>query len=632
MCGITGIFAFNEIGRFHLIHLSRANDAIAHRGPDAAKLFNDYYVGLAHRRLSIIDLSSAAHQPMTDPSGRFTIVFNGEIYNFQALRDQLEQAGAAFSTHSDTEVLLQAYIHWKEACLPKLHGFWAFAIYDSEEQSFFLARDRFGIKPLLYYSDEDKFLFASEMRALLAYNIAPEMDYTSFYQYLQLHYVPAPNTIFEEVHKLLPGHYMRVKKRDIQIHRYYQVPFPAPTSTPIPDYATAQRELLALLEEAVRERMISDVPLGAFLSGGIDSSTVVALASRFTDQLHTFSVGYANEPLFDETRYAEAVAKRYNTQHTVFKLTNDDLFRHLFDLLDLYGEPFADSSAIPFYMLSQHTRKKVTVALSGDGADEIFAGYHKYWGEMKAREKGLAASLLIGGLPVLDRLPKSRNTAWGNVFRRLHRFARTATLSPAERHWALSALLQESDLAQMLTTETLGKVAQDEYGHRKSQALSGFRNGQDFNEVLYTDLNLLLPNDMLHKVDSMSMAHALEVRVPFLDYRVVEFAFRLPAEYKINHQMKKRLLQDAVRPLLPKELYRRPKKGFDVPLAKGYQRELRSWIEHDVLADDFIRAQGVFRPAYIQQLKQRLFSGTNFDQHQVWGILAFQYWWKKFKK
>lgn len=630
MCGITGIYAFNEIGRFFSINTHQSNEIQKHRGPDAGKLFSDYYVGLGHRRLSIIDLSAHGHQPMSDHSGRYTIVFNGEIYNFRELRQELEGKGVQFDSHSDTEVLLYLYIHEKEKCLEKLNGFFAFAVYDKAENELFLARDRYGIKPFFYYLDDDKLIFASEMRGLMAYNLELEVDYTSIFQYLQFNYIPAPKTIYKNTHKLLPGHYIRIKKKEVSIRKYYEIPYQEEGKLAYLGYEESKKRLLELLEQSVHDRMISDVPLGAFLSGGIDSSTVVALASKFTDKLNTFSVGYRDEPLFDETRYANLVAEKYKTNHTVFKLTTDDFFDHIFNLLDFYGEPFADSSAIPFYILSKKTRQKVTVSLSGDGADEIFAGYNKYKGEFKARENGFAAQMLKTALPVLNALPKTRNSYLGNKFRQMHRFAESMTHSPEERYWYLSSWQKESAARGVLLPEVMEKIDQNGYLDRKSEIIGSIK-GKDFNEVLFADAKLLLTNDMLHKVDSMSMAHSLEVRVPFLDHRVVDFAFSLPASYKINGGMKKRILQDAVRELLPQELYNRPKKGFDVPLAKGYKKELRNWIENECLEEDFIREQKLFKPEYIQNLKKTIFKTNNFDQNQVWGILALQHWWRKFR-
>lgn len=628
MCGISGIYAFNEIGQFFSINLHAANEALTHRGPDVGKLFLEDKTGLGHRRLSIIDLSADGNQPMTDESGRYTIIYNGEVYNYEALRKGLTDKGFTFQSDCDTEVVLKLYMHEGEACLNKLNGFFALAIFDKQENSLFLARDRMGIKPLVYYLDEDKFIFASEIPSLLAFNIPKELDYTSVYQYFQFSYIPAPHTAFKNIYKLMPGHCIKLKGRDMKVSQYYSVPFSQGcTYQNSLSYEGAKKQLLELLDDAVRMRLVADVPLGAFLSGGVDSSTIVALAAKYTKHLNTFSIGYKDEPLFDETKYANLVAKKYDTNHTVFKLGNDDFYAHIFNLLDMYGEPFADASQIPMYILCKETKKKVTVALSGDGADEVFAGYNKYLGEFRARENGFLARSLKQALPILRRLPKNRNSFLGNRIRQYHRFAEGMERSPQERYWYLTSWRSEQETQEMFATPIWDAIAQGNYSDRKSAILNNIK-GDDFNEILHSDINVLLPNDMLHKVDSMSMANSLEVRVPFLDHRIVNFAFGLPAHYKINTTMKKRLLQDAVRYLLPKELYQRPKHGFDVPLAKGYKNELRGWIS-EMLDADFVAEQGLFNVDYINNLKNRVFESSNFDQNQVWAVLAFQHWWKK---
>jgi asparagine synthase (glutamine-hydrolysing) len=625
MCGITGVLAFNEVGRWSsLIKVSEATNQLSHRGPDTGRLYNDYFGALGHRRLAIIDLSSEGWQPMSDPTERYTLVFNGEIYNFKSIRKRLVAKGIEFKSDSDTEVLLHLYIEKKEAALEELDGFFSFAVFDKDENTLFLARDRFGIKPLLYYYDEDRFIFASEMKSLLSYNIPKEVDYASLRQYFQLHYIPAPDTIFKNVFKLPAGSWAKIKKRDVQVQSYYKAPYPQkyqPAS-----YQESQKELVSLLENSVKNRLMSDVPLGAFLSGGTDSSAVVALASRHTEKLNTFSIGYRDEPLFDETKYAELVAKKFNTSHHAFQLSNNDIFDAVFKMLDFLGEPFADSSAIPTYILSQETKKKVSVSLSGDGADELFGGYNKYLGEFKARQGGFLASILKNNLSFLNKLPKSRNTFFGNKFRQLHRFSEAMQHSEKERYWYLSSFLSESKTDELFSEKTRENIDKEIYQNRKTEILSSIK-GEDFNEVLYSDVKLLLGNDMLQKVDSMSMAHGLEVRVPFLDHKIVDFAFSLPSEYKINSKMKKRVVQDAFADILPKELYNRPKHGFDVPLTKGYKTVLKTWIE-ELFDPTFVEEQGIFSPEYLDKLKYSIFNTNDFDQNHVWAILVFQHWWK----
>lgn len=602
-----------------------ATDALTHRGPDAGRFFNDYFVALGHRRLSILDPSPAANQPMTDASERYQLVFNGEIYNFRQLRDSLVQRGVSFRTTSDTEVLLQLLIQEGEEALQKLNGFFSFCFYDTQEETILLARDRFGIKPLFYYADDDKFLFASEINALLQYNIPRELNHEALFLYLQFHYTPDDLTMLKGVHKLLPGHLLRVRKKSVETHRYYQLP-EADSGDLLSDYEAAKTELLTLMETAVQDRLVSDVPLGAFLSGGIDSSVVVALASRHTDRLQTFSIGYRDTPALDETRYAKAVAKAFGTEHTVFSLSDEDILEAVTGLLDFFGEPFADSSAIPTFILSQRTRQNVTVALSGDGGDELFAGYERYRGEFLVRQGGWLADLVAKNRDLLAKLPHSRSSFWGNKFRKLHRFAEAMHRSPKERYWFLSTFVQAEQVRELLSEKSREALDADYYERFRTHFLRHIE-GNDITETLRGDVENMLPNDMLHKVDSMSMANSLEVRVPFLDHRVAEFAFRLPESFKINTKIKKRIVQDAFRSLLPAELYNRPKQGFDVPLRKGFQTSLRPLLD-ELLAPEFVDEQGIFNPDYVRRLREAVRTGGAYEQNHVWALLVFQHWYK----
>lgn len=629
MCGITGVFAFNEIGRFSMIKTARSNETLQRRGPDASRLWNDEYINFGHSRLSVLDTSAKGLQPMRDEHEKFVIVFNGEIYNYPELRRELEQKGHSFRSDTDTEVLLRLYMREGENCLNKLNGCFAFAIYDTENAEIFLARDRFGIKPLYYSEDEDKFVFASEMQALLEYGLPRVLDYESLYTYFQLNYIPHSHTIFKGIRKLPPGHKMKVKKRDIKVERFYELKAEPKLYSSL-TYEAAQKELLKLLETAVKDRLAADVPLGAFLSGGIDSSAVAAMASRHTSKLQTFSIGYSDNAFFDETKYAREAAKKFGTDHHVFNLNQEDIFREIEGALNYLSEPFADSSAVPMYALSRRTSEHLKVALSGDGGDELFAGYQKYRGEFKVRKGGLLASLVKGNKGLLSKMPQSRNSKTGMFFRRLNRFAEAAELSPQERYRYLSSVSPESFVRGFMSKDSLGRTDTDAARERLN-SFSKEVGSNDFNEFLLADIRMVLAGDMLPKVDLMSMANGLEVRVPFLDHGLVEFAFRLPAEYKLNDKMLKRILQDAVRPLLPPSLYNRPKKGFEVPLQNAYTGFLRDKIENEWLNDDFVQEQGIFNPSAVSELRKRIFSGEDYDQNQVWSVLAFQHWWKRFE-
>jgi asparagine synthase (glutamine-hydrolysing) len=504
-----------------------------------------------------------------------------------------------------------------------LDGEFAFSIYDNIEESFFIARDRFGIKPLFFYNDENYFVFASEIKALQAFDIPKEIDNVSLQMYFHLNYIPAPYSIFKNVYKLEAGHYLKINlQNQLQKKYYYTIPYSSELKNVI-TYEQAQLKLKTLLKESVYKRMIADVPLGTFLSGGIDSSIITAIAAQHTKQLNTFSIGYKDEPLFDETKYAQLVAKKYNTNHTVFELTNKDLFNSLNQVLDYIDEPFADSSALAVSILSMQTKKHVTVSLSGDGADELFAGYNKHAAELKARNSSIVNTLVGVAHPLLKQLPKSRNSTLGNKVRQLEKFSEGIKLDNQQRYWRWAGFTNDNTLKSLLRIQ-----GDDEYEKRKKEILKNITN--DYNSVLLTDTQLVLENDMLVKVDRMSMSQSLEVRVPFLDHQVVNFAFSLPVNYKIDGTQRKKILKDAFKDMLPEALYNRGKKGFEVPLLKWFQTDLRLMITDELLSDSFIKEQNIFNPDTIKELKVQLFSSNPNDVvARIWALIVFQYWWKK---
>lgn len=627
MCGITGVFAFNLLGKFNMIHVTAATIALEKRGPDAHDVYTDEFVGLGHRRLSIIDTSAVANQPMWDAQKRYCIVFNGEIFNYQQLRKELEAQGVQFVSSSDTEVLLNLYIREKENCLNKLNGFFAFCVYDKQEQTFFVARDRYGIKPLLYLFDEDKFLFSSEMKSMLRYGIDKELDYTSLQTFLHLNYIPAPHTIFNHVKKLLPGHYLKVGRKKIESGQFYSIATKAEPSSLTYDQAKIQ--LKKLLDDSVQRRLVADVPVGAFLSGGVDSSVITALAVKHKPDLHTFSIGFRDDKFFDETAYANAVAKHLKTNHTVFSLTHKDLLDHVDQVLNYIDEPFADSSALNVFILSKETSKHATVALSGDGADELLGGYNKHAAFNRIINKGWKENLIGSLAPLWKKLPQSRSGKMGNLARQLNRFAEGMKLSSRERYWQWAGFAKNAEAISLLNETSQQKLNQQEFESRKENYLRHISTPETMREILLTDMHLVLPGDMLTKVDSMSMANSLEVRVPFLDYRVVDFVFSLPDDFKINRSMRKRILQDAFRDELPPELYNRPKKGFEVPMLNWLRKELQPMLD-DLLSEKMILEQGIFNYTEIQKLKAQLNSSNPQDVHaRVWALLVFQSWYKK---
>ena len=627
MCGITGIYAHNTLGRLFMINLVRATDAISSRGPDFQGVYNDEVVGMGHRRLSVIDPSPAGNQPMKDETERYILVYNGEIYNYRSLRNHLQKSGVRFHSESDTEVLLHLLIHEGIGCLNKLNGFFAFAFYDRQEECLLLVRDRYGIKPLYYYEDEDKFLFSSEMKSIFMYGIDKKPDIESLKLYLQLNYIPAPYTMLQNVKKLEPGHFLRINRKNVEKETYYDLKNIEKPVIP-EDYAGQKQRFEELLEQSVADRLVADVPLGAFLSGGIDSSVISALAARHTDKLHTFSIGFRDEPFFDETKYARQAAAYIGSEHTVFSLSNEDLYAHLFDILDYLDEPFADSSAIAVYILSQETRKHVTVALSGDGADELLGGYNKHAAFYRMLHPGIAEKWLVSLAPVWRKLPKSRNNFLTDKFRQFDRFARSYHLSPKERYWSLAAFMNEAQVSQLLASSPANELSGETRKERYLDCIN--EHHESLGDILLTDLRLVLPNDMLTKVDMMSMANGLEIRVPFLDHRVVEFLVSLPDDCKINGNNRKRILRDTFRGLLPRRILNRSKQGFEVPLLKWFRGGMHTLINEELLDDDYIRNQGIFNPAGISTLKKKLFSANPGDVHAtIWALVVFQWWYRK---
>ena len=623
MCGIAGIASFTKSAKDFQQHLISASSCLRLRGPDNEGFFIDNDVALAHRRLSVIDTSTAASQPFTDASGRYTIIYNGEFFNFRQYRQQLESEGIRFVSDSDTEVLLQLYIRHGIKFLQSVNGFFAFCIYDSLEKTILLARDRMGVKPLIYYCDKDKFIFASELKALMQFPIERNIDHQSLYHYFQFNYVPDPWTIYSHVNKVSPGHFILIdlkKSTVVEETCYYSIP--ETEMLDMPDYQAAQSQLKKLMADAVELRLVSDVPLGCFLSGGIDSSVITALAAQNVNKLNTFSIGFKDEPFFDETVFALKVAEMHNTSHHVFKLTNSELFENLEEILRYIDEPFADSSAIAVFILSKYTRKHVTVALSGDGADEMFGGYQKHRAEWLIRNKPGLTPIVKIAAALLPSKFSSRESLIKNKIRQIHRFAEGVTLSNKERYLRWCSFTSASYLNELII-----KPFDNEIKNRNHHLSASVKQQISLNDVLLSDMKLVLTGDMLRKVDSMSMANSLEVRSPFLDYRVVDFAFSLTDRYKIDRKSQKKLVKDAFRTLLPEEIYHRSKRGFEVPLIKWFQTELSSKIEF-LLGEEMIQSQGLFNLNAIKQLRHDIMNNPSGEsQAKMWALIVFQNWW-----
>lgn len=617
MCGIVGLISPSYSENNGTSKIIDALRCMVHRGPNNQDIFNSPNCILGHSRLSIIDTSSSANQPMISEDGNFILVFNGEVFNYLQIKSELEKEEVKFNTNSDSEVLLHLLIKKGVHALNEINGFFAFAFYDLKRNSLLIARDRYGEKPLKYYINNNELFFASDLKALAKIIPIKKLNYDALRLYLQFNYIPAPLTIFEGANKLMPGEYIICSEGKIEIKNYYQRNLSTPKNN-----SNSNSELKKLLFESVKNRMISDVPLGSFLSGGIDSSIISGIAKDIDSNIQTFSIGFPNEKHFDETRFALAVSKHLNTQHEVFNVTGHQLISNFDDFINKMDEPFADSSALAVYELCKQTKSKITVALSGDGADELFGGYHKHLAHKKSLEKSFSNLLLRNSNFILKNFKGSRDSKWGNKVRQAKKYSHALSLSEKDKY-----ILWASQLSPQEVNSLLSKKSSNDFLKSIDFYFKSLSPKNDLNAILQTDVDLVLSNDMLVKVDLMSMAHSLEVRPPFLDVNVVEFALSLSSEEKIKGNSKKNILKESFHQYIPSEIINRPKKGFEVPLINWYQKELKNNIENKWLNNEFIKKQGIFNPNYVAKLKMDVFSNSPGNSAAtVWAIIVFQEW------
>ncbi|HXB39338.1 MAG TPA: asparagine synthase (glutamine-hydrolyzing) [Bacteroidia bacterium] len=621
MCGIAAIVGFTEEGRGKFNRIETCAQLLKHRGPDNQRFIIEKNFAFAHARLSIIDLSEQSNQPFISQDKRFTIIYNGEIFNYKALREDLKQKGHIFYTEGDVEVLLNLYKQYDKEALQKINGFFAFVIYDKQADIFFAARDRFGVKPFYYYCDKDYFACASELRVLKHITDCKTIDKSALYTYLQLTYTPEKTCILSGTQKLEPGTFLFIENKKLTKEKYYSVNISASYS----ETKNANKTFLELLESSVEARMVSDVPVACFLSGGIDSSVITALASKQNKNLQTFSVGFKGNTHFDESVYAEIVAKKYKTNHQTFYFTGSEAENEIENFFNSIDEPFADSSAFNVFMLCKKTKSHAKVVLSGDGADELFAGYNKHRAEWMIRHQKTKTAFIKNSGALSKLFPSSRNGKITDKIRQLQRFSAGAKLNATERYWRWASFYGEKKVANLLKLNSAEKKKADELKNAYTGLIS-----DDYNSVLLSDTNLVLPSDMLVKVDRMSMAHGLEVRNPFLDHRLVKFAFLLESKYKIDGKTQKKIIKESCAHLLPDEILHRKKHGFETPVQQWLRGVLKSKVHELLLNEDFITHQNLFDFAELKKITAKALSNNPGDTTSVvWALLVFNHWYKK---
>jgi asparagine synthase (glutamine-hydrolysing) len=629
MCGIVGFVTskVSDIPDYEI--LRRMREILAHRGPDdLGEYFRPLddqgpFVFFGHRRLSIIDLSGG-HQPLSNEDGTVWVIFNGEIYNFKELRKKLEILGHKFITSSDTEVIAHAYEEYREECFKHFNGMFAIGIWDELNHRLILARDRLGKKPLYYASINETFLFASELKAILAYPHFPrEIAPLSLMKYLFYEFIPCPHTIFNDARKVPPASYLIWERKRVEIKEYWS-PFNLEEEKKNLPEREVEYRLLELLKISVKRRLISDVPLGVFLSGGIDSSAITALAQEeVPGKVKTFSIGF-EDPSFDESKYASMVSEFLGTEHFEQRMTPKDLLDIVPNLPDILDEPMADASILPTYLLSKFTRQYVTVALGGDGGDELFAGYPTYLAHKFARKYELFLSKLHPAVRFLGNLlPVSDNNISFDF--KVKKFLSGIGYPDGIRNSVWLGSFSFSDIERVVSPEVLKEFDRTGLTEEIGSYEKAFPFKDSMTLLQYLDLKLYLQESILVKVDRASMASSLEVRAPFLDYELVEFVTGLPPGLKLKGLTSKYILKKAMKNLLPNEVIQRKKKGFGVPIAKWVKGRLKNLFE-DLLSPNRIKREGFLNPEHVTSLLQDHLHNTKDNRKQLWTLLIWELW------
>ena len=620
MCGICGVVSLEPGRGTDKLILQKMNGTLRHRGPDDEGYYQDSRASLAMRRLSIIDLNTG-HQPISNETGDIWVVYNGEIYNFPSLRAELEARGHIFKSRTDTEVIVHAYEEYGDDCVNHFNGMFALALWDARNCRMLLARDHMGIKPLYYWADRDRLVFGSELKALTAHPDVPRrINLTAIDLFLSIEYIPSPITIYEDVFKLPPGHRLVLEGGRLEVSQFWDIPL-----QPVGQNEDECAEILAdLMKEAVGMRLISDVPLGAFLSGGIDSSTVVGYMSQFGSQpVKTFSIGF-QDATYNELPYAEAVARHFGTEHH-FEVLDPDVSGLTEDLVRHHDEPFADTSIFPTYLVSRLARQHVKVALSGDGGDELFAGYDTYRAEQLSRVYGKLPNVLRRDMiPAFAGMLPPQPAKKGTI-NKVKRMIEGASMDPALQHTRWMIFMNDRD-KDCLYRSDLKKVL--EQGSTSSFFEGHFREAGSFGSLAqqqYVDMKTYLADDILTKVDRMSMAVSLEARVPLLDHRIAEFALNLPPHMKLNGSRTKIIMRRAVKRLVPDLVIEKPKEGFSIPMKHWLTSSLKPMMM-DLLSNDTIKRRGYFNPQVVSTWIQEHLDGQVNHSHRLWALMVLELW------
>ncbi len=625
MCGIVGFVSKNSNSLDSSI-LERMNAAITHRGPDDDGFYMDEGVALGMRRLSIIDVAGGK-QPIHNADKTKWIVFNGEIYNYQDLRNDLEERGHRFYTNSDTEAIVHLYDEYGADCLEHLRGMFALAIWDTVDKSLFLARDRVGKKPILYsHQDDGGLIFGSEFQALLQHpEISREVDLEAIDSYMSYLCIPAPMTAFKQIRKLEPGHWLRWKDGAIETKRYWMPDFSRKIKISEED---AIEETTRILRESTKLRMISEVPLGAFLSGGVDSSIIVALmAQESSHPVKTFSIGFEEQD-FSELKYAKRVAEHVGAQYNEF-VVRPNAMEVIPTLVEHYGEPYADSSAIPTYYVAKETRKHVTVALNGDGGDESFAGYERYAAMQMAETYKRFPTVLRRALVELPVRLLPTSEIKRSRFRDAKRFLQAANLPKTERYFRWMSTFNRDTKSELYTKDFAAAVSEQNASMYLDRWFAKANGSGTLDAALLTDQMTYLPNDLLVKVDIASMANSLEARSPFLDHKLIEFAAMLPEDLKMRRFQTKSLLKKVAARLVPKEVVYRRKMGFGVPIGKWFRGDLKEFVKEVLLSERSLK-RGIVKPEMLERLVREHTNAERDHAFQLWTLLMLELWFQRF--